>query len=156
MALKWSKIKMSKKIFFCSFYVIMSLHAKNCVCRSNGLACGQYKDKEEKNYSGPCIGDHLLRATTCLRDHFCGPPVVFYYILHLLRATTCLTRPRPPILRVRRPFFPVKATTFPRKKLQISPITFAIIIGDHKRHAGHEHWRPQTALRPVPVLIAIK
>ena len=37
-----------KKIFFCSFYVIMSLHAKNCVCRSNGLACGQYKDKEEK------------------------------------------------------------------------------------------------------------
>ena len=26
----------------------MSLHAKNCVCRSNGLACGQYKDKEEK------------------------------------------------------------------------------------------------------------
>ena len=35
-------------IFFGSFYVIMSLHAKNCVCRSNGLACGQYKDKEEK------------------------------------------------------------------------------------------------------------
>ena len=27
----------------------MSLHAKNCVCRSNGVACGQYKDKEEKN-----------------------------------------------------------------------------------------------------------
>ena len=26
----------------------MSLHAKNCVCRSNGVACGQYKDKEEK------------------------------------------------------------------------------------------------------------
>ena len=39
-----------KKMFgvFCSFYVIMSLHAKKCVCRSNGLACGQYKDKEEK------------------------------------------------------------------------------------------------------------
>ena len=37
-----------KTFFFCSFYVIMSLHAKNCVCRSNGLACGQYKDKEEK------------------------------------------------------------------------------------------------------------
>ena len=34
--------------FFCSFYVIMSLHAKNCACRSNGVACGQYKDKEEK------------------------------------------------------------------------------------------------------------
>ena len=26
----------------------MSLHTKNCVCRSNGVACGQYKDKEEK------------------------------------------------------------------------------------------------------------
>ena len=26
----------------------MNLHAKNFVCRSNGLACGQYKDKEEK------------------------------------------------------------------------------------------------------------
>ena len=38
-----------KKYFFCSFYVIMSLHAKNFVCRSNGVACGQYKDKEEKN-----------------------------------------------------------------------------------------------------------
>ena len=37
-----------KKFFFCSFYVIMSLHAKNCACRSNGVACGQYKDKEEK------------------------------------------------------------------------------------------------------------
>ena len=33
---------------FCSFYAIMSLHAKKCVCRSNELACGQYKDKEEK------------------------------------------------------------------------------------------------------------
>ena len=48
MALKSSKMKIFKNIFFCSFYVIMSLHAKNCVCRSNGLACGQYKDKEEK------------------------------------------------------------------------------------------------------------
>ena len=37
-----------KIFFFCSFYVIMSLHAKNCACRSNGVACGQYKDKEEK------------------------------------------------------------------------------------------------------------
>ena len=37
-----------KNIFFCSFYVIMSLHAKNCACKSNGVACGQYKDKEEK------------------------------------------------------------------------------------------------------------
>ena len=37
-----------KNFFFCSFYVIMSLHAKYCVCRSNGVACGQYKDKEEK------------------------------------------------------------------------------------------------------------
>ena len=27
---------------------MMSLHAKYCVCRSNGVACGQYKDKEEK------------------------------------------------------------------------------------------------------------
>ena len=38
-----------KICYSCSFYVIMSLHAKNCVCRSNGVACGQYKDKEEKN-----------------------------------------------------------------------------------------------------------
>ena len=42
---KWT---FSKKIFFCSFYVIMGLHAKNCVCRSNGVTCGQYKDTEEK------------------------------------------------------------------------------------------------------------
>ena len=88
-------------------------------------------------YSGTCIGDHLLRATTCLRDHFRGPPVVFYYILHLLRATTCLTRPRPPILRVRRPFFPVKATTFPRKKT--TNIT---------NNLCHHHRRPQKACRP--------
>ena len=26
----------------------MSIHAKNCVSRLNGLACGQYIDKEEK------------------------------------------------------------------------------------------------------------
>ena len=37
-----------KTFFFCFFYVIMSLHAKNGVCRSNGLACDQCKDKEEK------------------------------------------------------------------------------------------------------------
>ena len=37
-----------KIFFFCFFYVIMSLHAKNCACRSSGVACGQYKDKEEK------------------------------------------------------------------------------------------------------------
>ena len=24
----------------------MSIHAKNCVCRSNGLACGQYKEEK--------------------------------------------------------------------------------------------------------------
>lgn len=35
--------------FFCSFCVKMSIHAKNCVSRLNGLACGQYIDKEEKN-----------------------------------------------------------------------------------------------------------
>ena len=46
MALKSSKMNIFQMVF--SFYVIMSLHAKNCVCRSNGLACGQYKDKEEK------------------------------------------------------------------------------------------------------------
>ena len=34
----------------------MSLHAKNCVCRSNGLACGQYKDKEEKTPKKPLKG----------------------------------------------------------------------------------------------------
>ena len=33
----------------CSFYVTLSLHAKKYGCRSNGVACGQYKDKEQKN-----------------------------------------------------------------------------------------------------------
>ena len=35
---------------FWSFYVIISLHAKNCVCMLNGVACGppQYKDEEGK------------------------------------------------------------------------------------------------------------
>ena len=35
--------------FFRSFYVIASLHAKHFVYSSNGVTCGQYKDKEEKN-----------------------------------------------------------------------------------------------------------
>ena len=42
MALKSSKMK----IF--SFYVTLSLHAKNFDCTSIGVSCGQYKDKEEK------------------------------------------------------------------------------------------------------------
>ena len=33
---------------FRSFYVIMSIHARNCVCRSNGVTSGQYTDKVEK------------------------------------------------------------------------------------------------------------
>ena len=33
--------------FFCSFYVITSLHAKNVICRSNEVTCGQHKDKEK-------------------------------------------------------------------------------------------------------------
>ena len=37
-----------KNIFFCSFYVTLSLHAKNFDCTSAGVSCGQYKDKEEK------------------------------------------------------------------------------------------------------------
>ena len=49
MAFKSSKMKIFKRYFFCSFYVTMSLHAKNCVCRSNAVVCGQYKDEEEKN-----------------------------------------------------------------------------------------------------------
>ena len=49
MALNSSKIKKIQKNLFCSFYVTMSLHAKNCVCTSNAVACGKYKDKEEKN-----------------------------------------------------------------------------------------------------------
>ena len=60
-----------KKIFFCSFYVIMSLHAKNCVCRSNGLACGQYKDKEGKN-NQKSIGHEKANFQFflfCLKDH---------------------------------------------------------------------------------------
>ena len=50
MALKSSKMKIFKKnFFFCSFYVTLSLHAKNFDCTSIGVSCGQYKDKEEKN-----------------------------------------------------------------------------------------------------------
>ena len=47
MALKSSKIKIKNK-HFCSFYVTSSLPAKNIDCRSIGVTCGQYKDKEEK------------------------------------------------------------------------------------------------------------
>ena len=42
-------------IFFCSIQPTMSLHAKNYVCRSNGVTCGQYKDKEGKNEKCPGI-----------------------------------------------------------------------------------------------------
>ena len=45
MVLKLSKMKIFKKYLFCSFYVIMSLHAENCVCWSDGMARGQYKDE---------------------------------------------------------------------------------------------------------------
>jgi len=47
MTLKSSNMNIFK-IIFCPFYVIASLHANNFVYRSNGLKCGQYKDKEEK------------------------------------------------------------------------------------------------------------
>merc|ERR1712102_133316 len=49
MALKSSKmIILKKKKKFCSKYVTLSLCVKNFSCRSNEVACGQYKDKEEK------------------------------------------------------------------------------------------------------------
>ena len=32
--------------FFYSFYVTLSLHTKNYCCRSSGVVCGEYKDKE--------------------------------------------------------------------------------------------------------------
>ena len=38
-----------KTFFFCSFYVILNLHAKKQDYMSNGVTCGQYKDKERKN-----------------------------------------------------------------------------------------------------------
>ena len=38
-----------KTFFFCSFYVTLSLHAKKYGCRTNGVACGQYKYKKQKN-----------------------------------------------------------------------------------------------------------
>ena len=38
-----------KTFFFCSKYVTLSLCVKNLSCRSNEVACGQYKDKEGKN-----------------------------------------------------------------------------------------------------------
>ena len=42
------KFIFKKNIFFCSFYVTLSLHAKNYDCTSIGVSCGQYKDKEGK------------------------------------------------------------------------------------------------------------
>ena len=50
----------------------MILHAKNCVCRSNGLACGQYKDKEEKTPKKNC---------------FCS-----FYVIMSLHAKNCVCR----------------------------------------------------------------
>ena len=58
MALKLSKMKTFKTIFLqMSLLFIMTLNAKNFVCRSNGVTCGQYKDKEgktlKKTFKGP-------------------------------------------------------------------------------------------------------
>jgi len=39
----------------------MSLHAKNFVCRSNRLACGQYKDKEEKTPNKKLKGPKIVK-----------------------------------------------------------------------------------------------
>ena len=44
-ALKSSKMKVFIFFLIRSFYVIMSLHARNCACRSNGVTSGQYRDK---------------------------------------------------------------------------------------------------------------
>ena len=41
-------VNFQKHFFFCSKYVTLSLHVKNSSCRSNEVACGQYKDKEGK------------------------------------------------------------------------------------------------------------
>ena len=43
----------------------MSLHAKNCVCRSNRLACGQYKDKEEKTPKKTLKGPKNVKNENC-------------------------------------------------------------------------------------------
>ena len=52
MAFKSSKMKIKKKkYFFCSFNVIMSLYAKNCVCRSNVVA--NTKTKRKQTLKGP-------------------------------------------------------------------------------------------------------
>ena len=43
-----SILKKMNFFFFGYFYVELSLNANNCVCRLDGVTCGQYKDKEEK------------------------------------------------------------------------------------------------------------
>ena len=48
MDLKFEKKNQQQTVY--SFYVIMTLHAKKNVCRSVWVTCGQYTDKEEKNY----------------------------------------------------------------------------------------------------------
>ena len=47
MALKSSKNEIFQNII-CSVYVALSLDTKNKGCRSSGVACGEYKDKEGK------------------------------------------------------------------------------------------------------------
>ena len=74
MALKSVKMKIFKKVFFCPFYAILSLHVKNQSCRSNEVACGQYKNKEgEKMKNGP------KNVNFQNFDRCCG--IVFHFVL---------------------------------------------------------------------------
>ena len=80
-----------KIFFFCSFYVIMSLHAKNCVCRSNGLACGQYKDKEEKTPKKTLKGPKNVKKWKFRKTEKLLFSLSFYVIMSL-HARNCVWR----------------------------------------------------------------
>ena len=49
------------------FYAELSLHAKNDVCRSNGVTCGQCKDKEEKGHK--TTKNKILKNSHSPKDH---------------------------------------------------------------------------------------
>ena len=56
----------------------MSLHGKNCVYRSNAVACGQYIDKEEKT---------LKKLKIFQKIFFCS-----FYVIMSLHAKNCVCR----------------------------------------------------------------
>ena len=61
------KLKKIKLFFFYSFCVTLSLHAKIKDCRSNRVACGQYKDKD-KVHQTEFLSFHMLLIHTPIKN----------------------------------------------------------------------------------------